>query len=52
MAVVLIVDDDAALRADICDTLADLGHTPVAAETGLAALAVLDHQPIAAVVRD
>jgi DNA-binding NtrC family response regulator len=52
MAVVLIVDDDAELRADMCDTLSDLGHTPVPAADGAAALAALDRGDIAAVLLD
>jgi two-component system NtrC family response regulator len=52
MARILIVDDDAALRADICDTLADLGHTPVAASDGGAALTLLDRQSVDAVILD
>ena len=52
MAVILIVDDDAALRADICDTLGDLGHAPVAAADGTAALALLDEVDVAAVLLD
>jgi DNA-binding NtrC family response regulator len=52
MAVVLIVDDDAELRADICDTLSDLGHTPVPAPDGASALAELDRREIAAVLLD
>ena len=34
MATVLIVDDDAALREGIAETLADLGHRSVQAEDG------------------
>lgn len=52
MAVVLIVDDDADLRADLCDTLADLGHVPVPAVDGNAALAALDRGDIEAVLLD
>jgi DNA-binding NtrC family response regulator len=52
MAVVLIVDDDAELRADICDTLRDLGHTPVPAADGASALAALDRGDITAVLLD
>lgn len=52
MAVVLIVDDDADLRADLCDTLADLGHVPVPAADGNAALVALDRGDIEAVLLD
>lgn len=52
MAVVLIVDDDADLRADLCDTLADLGHVPVPAADGDAALAALGRGGIQAVLLD
>ena len=53
MAVVLIVDDDAALRADLCDTVGDLGHVALPAADGAAALALLDRRrDIAAVLLD
>jgi DNA-binding NtrC family response regulator len=52
MATILIVDDDSALRADICDTLADLGHTPIPAADGPSALIALDRGGIAAVLLD
>jgi two-component system NtrC family response regulator len=39
MPVILIVDDDAALREGIAETLADLGHHPVEAAHGTAGLA-------------
>ena len=38
MANVLIVDDDAALREGLAETLADLGHRPIAAPDGRIAL--------------
>ena len=38
MATVLIVDDDAAMREGLAETLTDLGHRVVEAGTGLAAL--------------
>jgi DNA-binding NtrC family response regulator len=41
MARILIVDDDAALRESIAETIADLGHEPVPAPDGEAALARL-----------
>lgn len=52
MAVVLIVDDDADLRADLCDTLGDLGHIPVPAADGGAALMALERGDIEAVLLD
>jgi DNA-binding NtrC family response regulator len=41
MATVLIVDDDAALREGLAETLADLGHTPRTASSGREGLAAL-----------
>ena len=41
MATVLIVDDDAALREGLAETVADLGHKPHLASNGHEALAVL-----------
>lgn len=41
MATILIVDDDAAFRDGLAETLADLGHRVVEAEAGQAALSVL-----------
>ena len=41
MANVLIVDDDAALREGLAETVADLGHVPRSAASGSEALAVL-----------
>jgi DNA-binding NtrC family response regulator len=52
MPVILIVDDDAALRASIAETLADLGHTPEEAADGMAALARIGHDGIEAVLLD
>jgi two-component system NtrC family response regulator len=42
MATVLIVDDDAALRDGLAETLTDLGHTPRLAASGHEGLAALD----------
>jgi two-component system NtrC family response regulator len=42
MATVLIVDDDAALRDGLAETLTDLGHTPRLAASGREGLAALD----------
>jgi DNA-binding NtrC family response regulator len=52
MATVLIVDDDAALRESIAETLADLGHRSVQAENGQVALARLAEPGIDAVLLD
>jgi len=42
MATILIVDDDAALREGLAETLSDLGHTPRLAASGREGLAALD----------
>ncbi len=53
MARVLIIDDDAALRDSIGETLRDLGHAVVEAEDGLRGLQRLGEQPpIQAVLLD
>jgi two-component system NtrC family response regulator len=53
MPTILIVDDDDALRESIAETLADLGHRPVEASDGAAALARLARdEPIDAVLLD
>jgi two-component system NtrC family response regulator len=52
MATILIVDDDAALRASIAETLADVGHVPLTAADGDAALAMLRRQAVDAVLLD
>ena len=52
MAHILIVDDDAALRESIAETLGDLGHHPVQAADGEAALARLARGGIDAVLLD
>src|SRR5713101_6003362 len=41
MATVLIIDDDAALREGLAETLVDLGHTPRTASSGREGLAAL-----------
>jgi CheY-like chemotaxis protein len=41
MANVLIVDDDAALREGLAETIADLGHAPRAAASGREAMQAL-----------
>ncbi len=52
MARVLIVDDDAALRAGIAETLGDLGHVAEHAGDGAAALARLAQGGVDAVLLD
>ena len=52
MATVLIVDDDTALRESLAETLGDLGHAPVEAGDGAAALALLERPGIDAVLLD
>jgi len=52
MATVLIVDDDAALRAGIAETLGDLGHVAEQAADGAAALARLASGGVDAVLLD
>jgi two-component system NtrC family response regulator len=52
MPVILIVDDDAALRASIAETLADLGHAPEEAADGTAALARIGRGGVEAVLLD
>jgi two-component system NtrC family response regulator len=52
MPTILIVDDDAALRESMAETLADLGHVPVEAEDGGHALDALAERPIDAVLLD
>ena len=52
MATILIVDDDAALREGLAETIADLGHHAVQAPDGAAALTALDAGPCDAVLLD
>lgn len=52
MARILIVDDDAALRDGLAETVSDLGHQPLQAGTGEAALALLRHEAVDAVLLD
>jgi two-component system NtrC family response regulator len=52
MATILIVDDDAALRASIAETLTDVGHVALTAADGDAALAMLRRQAVDAVLLD
>ena len=44
MATVLIVDDDAALREGLAETLTDLGHTVLTASSGREGLAALSEE--------
>jgi CheY-like chemotaxis protein len=44
-AVVLVVEDDASVRAFVCDGVRDLGHRVIAAESVASALAALDAAP-------
>ncbi|GAB0115415.1 sigma-54-dependent transcriptional regulator [Acidisoma sp. C75] len=52
MPTILIVDDDAALRASIAEALADAGHRPIPAADGAEALALLRRHKIDAVLLD
>jgi DNA-binding NtrC family response regulator len=52
MATILIVDDDAALRDGLAETIGDLGHHAVFAATGREALGVLELDSIDAVLLD
>ena len=52
MPSILIVDDDAALREGMAETLADFGHVALQAGDGAAALAVLAAAPVDAVLLD
>ncbi len=52
MATILIVDDDAALREGLAETLADLGHHAAEADGGAAALRRLQRGGVDAVLLD
>ena len=52
MSIVLVVDDDAALRESLAEALADMGHTPALAANGADALARLDRGAVDAVLLD
>jgi DNA-binding NtrC family response regulator len=52
MATVLIVDDDAAMREGLAETLSDLGHRAVEAPDGNAALAIAARERLDAVLLD
>ena len=49
---ILIIDDDAALRAGLAETLEDLGHSPVHAADGVVGLAAIARGGIDAVLLD
>ncbi|MGH6869634.1 MAG: sigma-54-dependent transcriptional regulator, partial [Methylocella sp.] len=52
MATILIVDDDAALREGLAETLTDLGHRPIAVPNGRIALDVAARERVDAVLLD
>jgi two-component system NtrC family response regulator len=52
MPVILIVDDDPALREALGEAARDLGHEPRLAASAAAAFALLDQQPVDAVLLD
>jgi len=52
MSAVLIIDDDADLRAGLAETIGDLGHRALEAADGAAGLALLAARPVDAVLLD
>ncbi|MCX7383486.1 MAG: response regulator, partial [Alphaproteobacteria bacterium] len=52
MPTILIIDDDADLRAGLAETIGDLGHHAIEAESGAAGLAALATQAVHAVLLD
>jgi DNA-binding NtrC family response regulator len=52
MPTILIVDDDAAVRDALSEAIADLGHAPVTAVNGIAALDWLEQHRVDAVLLD
>jgi DNA-binding NtrC family response regulator len=52
MPIILIVDDDDALRSSIAETLSDAGHSPITAADGAKALEILQRQKVDAVLLD
>lgn len=52
MPTILIIDDDADLRAGLAETIGDLGHRAIEAESGAAGLAALATQAVDAVLLD
>jgi DNA-binding NtrC family response regulator len=45
MAIVLVVDDDPAMREALGEAITDMGHEPRLADSGAAALAALEDIP-------
>lgn len=45
MAVILVAEDERALRENVCEALADAGHTALEAGSGEAALPILREHP-------
>jgi len=52
MAIVLVVDDDRAMREALGEAITDMGHEPLLAESGATALAVLERGPVDAALID
>ena len=52
MAIVLVVDDDPAMREALGEALIDMGHEPRIADSGTTALAALERDPIDAALID
>jgi DNA-binding NtrC family response regulator len=52
MAIVLVVDDDPAMREALGEALIDMGHEPRLADSGATALAALQRDPIDAALID
>jgi DNA-binding NtrC family response regulator len=52
MATILIVDDDAALRESLAETISDLGHVPCSAASGREALSLLANEPVDGILLD
>ena len=52
MATILIVDDDAAMRDALSETVSDLGHDVRLASSGGAAIALVDQEAVSAVLLD
>jgi DNA-binding NtrC family response regulator len=52
MAIILVVDDDSAMRETLGEALTDMGHEPRLADSGVTALAVLEQDSIDAALVD
>jgi two-component system NtrC family response regulator len=52
MAIVLVVDDDPAMRETLGEAVTDMGHEPRLAESGATALAVFERGPVDAALID